>query len=149
MSKVILCDIDGTLSNPEHRLQLSHVSEKDWKSFFNDSMKDECYTDIVWLVKSLHKLGNKILIVTARPDSGKEVTIKWLDEVAGLKGIYEKLYMRKKDDHRNDYIVKKEILDQILKDGYKPYIVLDDRDSVVDMWRDHGIRCLQVADGDY
>ena len=149
MSKVILCDIDGTLSNPEHRLQLAHTTEKDWSSFFEESMSDECYKDIVWLVKSLHTLGNKILIVTARPDSGKNLTIKWLDDVAGLKGIYEKLYMRKSTDHRNDNIVKQDILAQILKDGYKPYMVLDDRDSVVDMWRSNGIRCLQVAKGDY
>ena len=59
---VIFCDIDGTLSNPEHRLQLAHTTEKDWSSFFEESMSDECYKDIVWLVKLLNHQMQIILM---------------------------------------------------------------------------------------
>jgi len=28
-------------------------------------------------------------------------------------------------------------------------MVFDDRNSVVDMWRENGVRCMQVAPGDF
>jgi hypothetical protein len=57
--------------------------------------------------------------------------------------------MRKKGDYRDDSIVKKELLDQIRKDGYNPLLAFDDRDRVVKAWRECGIRCLQVAEGNF
>jgi hypothetical protein len=46
-------------------------------------------------------------------------------------------------------VIKGEILDQMLVDGYTPTIAVDDRNQVVDMWRARGLRCLQVAPGDF
>ena len=43
--------------------------------------------------------------------------------------------------------MKSDLYDQILKDGFKPKIVFEDRESVVKMWRGRGLRCLQVAEG--
>ena len=39
--------------------------------------------------------------------------------------------------------------ERIRKDGYEPFLVFDDRQRVVDMWRRNGIQCCQVAPGDY
>ena len=72
-----------------------------------------------------------------------------LDTVAGIAGLYERLYMRAEQDYRADDIVKSEILDQIIADGFQPDMVFDDRNRVCDMWRERGIRCLQVAPGDF
>jgi hypothetical protein len=36
--------------------------------------------------------------------------------------------------------------------GFTPentFLVLDDRDQVVKMWRERGFRCLQVANGNF
>jgi len=33
--------------------------------------------------------------------------------------------------------------------GYTPSVVFDDRDRVVKMWRENGIRCFQVAEGNF
>jgi hypothetical protein len=147
--KDILCDIDGTLANPEHRLGLIATRPKNWKGFFDASINDPVYEDIAWLVRSLHNLGNNILIVTARPENNREITEKWLHTKAGLEGFYKKMYMREAGDYRDDSIVKEEILAQIRADGYNPYMVLDDRDRVCAMWRKLGIRCLQVKPGDF
>ena len=149
MTKVILCDIDGTLANPEHRLALIATRPKNWKGFFDASIDDPVYEDIAWLVKNLKATGNTILIVTARPENNREITEKWLHEKAGLKGVYTKMYMREAGDYRDDSIVKEEILQNIMNDGYAPYMVLDDRDRVCAMWRKLGIRCLQVKPGDF
>lgn len=149
MTKVILCDVDGTLSNGQHRQHYLSIKPKNWKAFVNASPLDPPYEDVVWLVKTLHEAGNTILIVTARSEDERNVTKKWLDEVAGLKHVYEKMYMRESGDYRDDAIVKKEILENIRLDGYDPFMVLDDRNKVVNMWRSVGIRCLQVQDGDF
>jgi hypothetical protein len=75
------------------------------------------------------------------------MTIEWLHNVAGLEGYYERMYMRYSDDYRDDATIKKDLLQEIYDDGYVPIMVFDDREHVVDMWRQNGIRCLQVAPG--
>jgi predicted secreted acid phosphatase len=144
MNKVILCDIDGTISDATHRLHLIQTKPKQWKEFFNESTKDPIYEDVHWLVNLFHTNGNKILFVTARPENERDKTIEWLHNTAGMKGKYEKLYMRYPGDYRDDYIVKKDILQDIRNDGYDPFLALDDRDGVVNMWREEGIFCFQV-----
>jgi hypothetical protein len=57
--------------------------------------------------------------------------------------------MRKLGDRRDDDIVKFELLEQIYEMGYEPVLVFDDRDRVVKMWRAAGLRCFQVAPGDF
>jgi phosphoglycolate phosphatase-like HAD superfamily hydrolase len=147
--RVVLCDVDGTLANNEHRQHFLDVKPKDWKNFKYNAFYDPPYPDIVWLVRTLHAAGNKILIVTARTEDEREVTTRWLDEVAGIGGLYERMYMREDGDYRDDTIVKAEILETIRKDGYDPTLVLDDRNRVVKMWRDLGITCLHVRDGNF
>lgn len=53
--------------------------------------------------------------------------------------------MRKTGDTRSDTIVKREILDELIKEYYIEF-ALDDRDRVVKQWRESGIKCLQVAE---
>ena len=63
------------------------------------------------------------------------------------------LLLRSNNDFRPDTIVKKELLDKYLADnGYTKddvAFILEDRSSVVKMWRENGYTCLQVADGDF
>lgn len=59
------------------------------------------------------------------------------------------LYMRTAGDKRPDDVVKEELLAKIRADGYEPFLVFDDRQRVVDMWRRNGIQCCQVAPGDF
>lgn len=148
-NKCIITDIDGTLADATHRLGFIHTRPKNWKAFFAASKDDPPYHEVTWLVKTLKDAGCIILIVTARPESERERTITWLNENAGLKGVWAHIYMRQDDDPRDDAIVKSEILEDIYRDGYNPFIVLDDRDNVVKMWRESGLRCLQVNPGNF
>ena len=147
MSKCILVDVDGTLADNSHRQHWVQTKPKNWPAF-NAALEDDLpYHDIIWLVKTLHAAGCTILIVTARTGDLYDRTKKWLDEVAGLAGIYDKIYIRDAKDYRDDGIVKLELLDEIRNDGYDPFMVIDDRDRVVAAWRSAGIRCLQVQPG--
>jgi len=149
--KAILVDVDGTLLNNKHREGFLRRHPKQWKDYNYNMKFDTPYDDIVWLVKTLHKAGCTILICTARQDQADIIeTTRWqLDEVCGLEGVYEKIYHRAAEDYRDDTVVKIDLLEQIKLDGYEPYMVLDDRNKVVKAWRDAGLRCLQVQDGDF
>ena len=61
--------------------------------------------------------------------------------------------MRITGDGRNDTIVKKELYEENIKGNYEILFVLDDRNSekypVVGMWRELGLTCFQVADGNF
>ena len=58
--------------------------------------------------------------------------------------------MRETQDNRKDSIVKHEIYTTCIKDRWDVLFVLDDRNQVVDMWRNTlNLPCLQVAEGDF
>lgn len=147
--RAIIFDMDGTLSNPEHRLH--HLNgEKDWKAFHGGMLEDPPVTAVVELARLMYKASqaghgiDAVIIVTARHDDPlyERLTREWLElhEVP-----YHRLYMRKDSDTRRDHLVKADILQQILDDGYEPILAVDDRPEVVRMWRDHGITTLQCA----
>ena len=145
----IIVDIDGTLSDPEHRQHFVRSKPRNWKAFNARIFDDPVQHDIVWLVRLFRSVGCRIVICSARTDDLRSITERWLKEKAGLDGVYEKLYMRAEKDYRDDDIVKRELLDTIRADGYDPVMVLDDRDRVVKIWRESGLRCLQVQPGDF
>lgn len=145
--KAAIFDIDGTLADPSHRLH--HLDgEKDWKAFHDGMSEDAPMQGVIELARILKRaavegLGiDAVLVVTARHDDPhyETMTREWLE----LHDVpCDRLYMRKQDDVRADHVVKAEILQRILDDGYEPILVVDDRDKVVRMWRDHGITALQ------
>ena len=148
-SPTIIFDIDGTLASGDHRIHYIRSKPKNWPAYMKGIPHDVPISEIVWMLKTLHAAGSTILIATGRGEEVRSTTTEWLDEVAEIKGLYSKLYMRPLKDNRPDYIVKGEMLDQMWGDGYHPAIVFDDRDSVVKMWRDRGLKCLQVAEGNF
>jgi osmotically-inducible protein OsmY len=105
--------------------------------------------DIVWMLKTFHDAGCTILIASGRGEEQREVTETWLQNVAGVGDLYSKLYMRPAMDYRSDDVIKSEILDQMIADGYLPTMAVDDRNQVVNMFRSRGLRVLQVAPGNF
>ena len=57
--------------------------------------------------------------------------------------------MRADKDQRPDNIIKGEILDMFRKEGRDIAFAVDDRQQVVDMWRENGVLCLQCDVGDF
>lgn len=62
---------------------------------------------------------------------------------------YEALYLRPNGDKRKDYVVKRQIYEESVKDKFNVLFVLEDRDQVVKMWREIGLTCFQVEYGDF
>lgn len=148
---VLVVDIDGTVANISHRRPYVASKPKNWKAF-NESMHlDTPYHDILQLIEFITRAGMPLVFASGRGEEQREVTEAWLKEhVTSVYGFnYQKLYMRPAKDSRQDYIIKLEILQQMRDDGYEPWMVIDDRSSVVQAWRSQGIRVLQCAEGNF
>lgn len=88
----------------------------------------------------------KVIFLSGREDRCRDATMDWLFKHGVYSGM---LLMRTTGDHRPDYIIKQELFDEMIRDNYHVLFSLDDRNQVVDMWREMGLTCLQVAPGDF
>jgi predicted secreted acid phosphatase len=146
VKKSIICDIDGTVADLEHRRSWIQSNPKNWKAFYANVENDLPIQPVIDIVVTLWNSGWDIVFCSGREEIYREKTEKWLREhVIPPKN----LYMRKKGDYRDDAVVKIELLEQIRADGFNPLIAFDDRNRVVDAWRANGIICAQVAPGDF
>lgn len=152
---IVVCDLDGTLCDIEHRRHYVRKEKKDWDSFFREIPEDKIREDVDKMLQGYLDRGKKIIFVSARPERCRRDTTKWLREHNyALKyriddeGYYpyEALIMRPDGDTRNDAIVKQEILDNYL-DKDSIHTVIDDRPVVVRMWRENGLEVIDVGDG--
>lgn len=156
MNSIILCDVDGTLANITHRLHYIKTAPKNYDAFYAAVEHDAPIYPIIYLINALRWYDSedtKVLFVSGRPDHTREATLNWLHRYVELypaKCDYE-LWMRPSGDFRADWIIKKELLDQIRAAhvGDDILFVLDDRQQCVDMWRREGLACLQVAKGNF
>ena len=52
--------------------------------------------------------------------------------------------MRPKGDLRKDYMVKSDLLNKMIIDGFDPVLVFKDKATVVEMWQELGLKCFKV-----
>jgi hypothetical protein len=103
----------------------------------------------------LRESGAEIWVWSGRSDECREATKDWLAKHCGMRfrgwlGAPENFRMRKAGDYRDDVVLKSEWLSEIEPPEYKRLTaVFDDRARVVQMWRDAGIACFQVAPGEF
>ena len=148
MKKAIIVDLDGTLANVEHRVHFVQCEKekKDWKSFNAAMEKDSLHLWCKELIDAIRDKDYLVLFVTGRGDDYREKTQKWLKD---HQVIYDELFMRRAQDFRSDHIIKGEIYEELIAPLYEILFVVDDRQSVVKMWRDKGLVCLQCDWGDF
>lgn len=133
--RAVVVDIDGTVALHGDR------SPYDFTLVSNDS-PNEPVVDLVRLLADFCR----IVFVSGRDDSCESETREWLDEHVGVEFD---LFMRVTGDQRKDSAVKQEIFENLVRPNHDVWLVLDDRDQTVAMWRSLGLTCLQVAPGDF
>ena len=101
---------------------------------------------VVDMAIALQDAGAEIVVVSARNERHRQVTETQLYS-AGIQ--FSHLFLREDEDFRADDEFKKDVLDALIAADWKPDLVFDDRNRVVDMWRANGIPCFQVAEGDF
>lgn len=142
--RAVICDIDGTLAEISHRLHFLENGRRDWDGFFSGVSGDAIIGPVKWVCGVL-RFGARLILCSGRPERCRVDTVAWLDK----NGVeYHSLHMRPDGDHRSDTIVKSEMLDAILAAGNEVMVVIDDRPSVVEMWRARGLMCLDVGGWD-
>lgn len=145
MKKCFLIDIDGTIADGGHRLHHIQKEPKAWDDYFKACNADVPITHMRDVVIGLSE-HFQIVYVSGRSDLVREQTVAWLEQYGFPCNA---LYMRKQGDHKNDDKLKIELLAQVRADGFEPIMAFDDRNRVVKAWRDAGIPCAQVAEGDF
>lgn len=149
MIRCWLFDVDGTLANNDHRKHHLEKTPKDWDAFFAGAHADPPHKHIVGLAHILMTI-KPVLFATGRVEADRVATARWLLHHGLFAGREPKrLYMRADGDHRPDHEIKLEMLAEIRANGFEPIMVFEDRNSVVKMWREAGIPCAQVAEGDF
>lgn len=136
----VIFDLDGTLAD------ISGRDPYDASQCEYDKLVHPVFNDLI-----LHqKAGYKIIICSGRSHEYVEQTDAWLKK----NGIAPDLFIMRDpeqvDENKNripDEDLKKQMFMEHIYNKFNVEKVFDDRQKVVDMWRDLGLTVFQVADG--
>ena len=153
--KWVIFDLDGTLADIEDRRKKSKKDngKMDWDKFFDpvNIWLDQPNHPVIKMAQVLSDTGHKIAIFSGRSKATKSVTRDWLKT---HQVPFDVIKMRPTSHpwkFMPDDKLKQIWLDDLFpkKDKDNIVCIFDDRSKVVDMWRDNGLTCMQVAPGDF
>lgn len=149
MSEFVIFDIDGTISEVSHRVH--HAQAGQWDEFHSLAGEDRIIVKVADLLRLLAKT-HKIILLTGRSENYRGATEKWLREAA-LDFSYTKLLMRPEFNRQKDIDMKIFLLEDFFgcKENVldKVWFVVDDREKVVEGFRNYGLTVLQPAPSSY
>tara|TARA_Y100001973_G_C5139712_1_gene302281 strand:+ start:109 stop:600 length:492 start_codon:yes stop_codon:yes gene_type:complete len=163
MKDAIICDVDGTVA-----LMMGKRSPFEYHKADMDEPNQPVIDTVLTMAKA-HKC--KLIMLSAREnvelntpstdnkhshtyvnekyDDLASLTRCWLNTHLG-ENMWHQLIMRTAGDYRKDCYVKYDIYNNYIAPRYNVKYVFDDRNQVVDMWRNGlGLTCFQVADGNF
>jgi len=166
--KTVIFDLDGTLANIDVRRDksLKPNGKLDWEIFASPTSIMDWDTPNQPVIKMAQMFDNEnfnIVIFSGRNDRGFDATVQWLENNL----VPFDLLVMRPDKFKDkswpiadgnpatpdmrfmpDEILKKVMLDTFV-DINDVFLVVDDRDKVVKMWRDLGLNTFQVAPGNF
>jgi predicted kinase len=149
--KTIICDLDGTLCDIKHRRHFvdgTDGSKKDWPGFFEALTEDTLNEAVAKTVQLYHNAGYYVIYLSGRNGKYRRLTENWIED--NSVDWHFALYMRNDADRRDDTIIKADLYDKYVEPYFDVQLVLDDRDRVVEQWRDkYGLPTFQVAAGNF
>jgi len=144
--RVVICDIDGTISRvAPARAAMLEQENPDWDAFYEDPFDDEPIEKTCGLIRHL-SAHYHIVFCTSRRDSVREKTVNWLERHLDIKAFPRgaKVLMRRGGDPRPDTVVKPELVDGII-DPSEVLCVFEDSDTMAKAWSDLGYTCVKVS----
>lgn len=147
----IVMDLDGTLCDCSHRVHWAQA--KQWDEFNAGIPEDKVNEDAAEFARAISdNLNYDIILCTGRDEKHRQATEKWLHD-HGLSHLFTQLLMRPEGTRDSDHEVKVKLIDEFFGTREAALdavlLVLDDRDKVVEAFRDAGFRCWQVQAGSY
>lgn len=145
LPKAIICDLDGTLAL---------IGDRSPYDASQCDTKDKPNTPVIECVKAMFLAGYKIIYMSGRDEKYREQSKRFIEKHLQYffdtqKCIPYELFMRPLNDKRKDSIVKRELFETHVAGKYNVQFVLDDRNQVVEVWRQIGLACFQVAEGNF
>jgi hypothetical protein len=139
-TQALIVDLDGTLAifdGVRNGLDFSDVT----KDKVNQVVKE------VLIMYKKYDRKRKIIVISGRPNNKNvyQQSLFWLKK---NKIPFDELFLVDREglpDAEN----KKFFYETKIKDKYQIDFVLEDRNSVVKMWREIGLVCFQVAETNY
>jgi predicted kinase len=160
LPRAVICDIDGTAA-----LMNGKRGPFEWHNVFRDDVNKPVEELIKIIQNSNDFVGYgyelagetqeyddvKMIYLSGRDGAAKDETIRWFKEKMKIEVVYgDNLFMRAPNDQRKDSIIKQELYDAHIRGQYNVLFVLDDRNQVVDNWRQEiGLPTFQVEYGDF
>lgn len=140
LDRYIVCDLDGTLCDIEHRVHHIKDGKKDWDRFFDAMVYDKLNGHVKSLIVDSYA-GTPCVFVTGRPESHRILCVQWLDY---YEVPYHSILMRRTNDRRPDWVIKAELIEKYLNPA-KIEMWIDDRASVIRTIRAHKIPVTDVG----
>jgi|SRR5579863_9783858 len=137
LPQAIICDLDGTLAFLNGRSPYDATN----------CDQDPPNLPVIECVKAMYAAGLAILFTSGRESKYREPTERFIAQ--HLPGLKYHLFMRSSGDQRKDSIIKRELFDGNIAGKFNVVFALDDRNQVVDNWREMGLACFQVAPGNF
>lgn len=149
---IIVVDLDGTVCDTAHRDHLAQA--KDWDAFHAAAKDDRPRPDVATFLGIFRRYrpDDFVLVAcTGRNERYRQTTLEWL--IKNDLAIFDDILMRPDGDWRPDVEMKPAMLDGWMdRHGYftrEVAFILEDRDKVVEAWRNLGYATWQVAPGGY
>lgn len=141
--KVAVFDLDGTIADLTHRLGWidCESSQRRWDMFFATCDKDKPLLGTIAWMRYMVKT-HFVVILSGRSDECREKTEAWLH---AHNVPYDALFMRVKGDHRDDTVLKSEMMDRYIHPHGIVDFIVDDRPSVLEMWQKRGFEVYAVT----
>lgn len=139
--KCVVFDLDGTLCDVTHRLKYIQAFPKQRELFHSSCIDDGVNHRVFELYELFRKNGYSMVLLTCRPKKYEHLTKEWL-ESNGVK--YDMLISSDKKE-LTDAKAKRFYKENVIEPEYEIAFAVDDRKSVIDMWREVGVTCLDVA----
>jgi predicted HAD superfamily phosphohydrolase YqeG len=151
--KNVIFDLDGTLALIDDRRALATKDngKMDWDVFFDPKNIDLDLPNhgVIAMAQTLKAAGHRIIIFSGRSKGTKDATKAWLDKFDVPFDVLKMRPTSKDFMFMPDDKLKQMWLDSLFTDKSDIICVFDDRQKVVDMWRDNGLTCMQVAPGNF
>jgi len=146
--KCIMIDIDGVMTAIEIK-RSKPVPPSLYQKFYDRIPKDKVNEWAIELIKAMMAQGYVVIFCTGRHERVRKDTEDWILKKCELSPKDYILLMRAENDGRKDFRVKRDIYRRQIKSKYNVLFILEDRKSVVKMWRNLKLVVLQNTWGLY
>jgi len=138
MRDAVIYDLDGCLCDTSSiQYLVDGPGDRDFHAFHAAAADCPPLPQVADAARADHAEGRAVVVVTSREFIWRDQAIDWLTR---HDVPYDGLYLRIVGDYRKDTVVKAEMWDHLLADGFHPVAAWDDKHAVLDLWAEKGVQ---------